>query len=205
MSGKAPPTGPRALRVTDQGSSSGSASSSSPAIAPPLTSPKQPQLHPQPPKVQSSSTSAHSGSRIGAAPPTGPRSLQANNHARQPPGSKHLFNGHSNPLNSGGANGLASHALQMNRHPISIKGKKRDLGLNAGVCHFVAVHNIPHLALTLSRGLRTGNRLTPNLMVGKKHLNSMARTMVACLAAVATFRRHRCLLQLLLLAYGPES
>ncbi|PPQ66794.1 hypothetical protein CVT24_008703, partial [Panaeolus cyanescens] len=118
MSGKAPPKGPRALLGQTQGAASSSSSSYS---HPPAHSQQQ---------QRSSSTQppANPASRIGATPPTGPRSLQGNANSRPPPpGPKSLINGHSSHNNTA-VNGLGPHALQTNRHPISIKGKKRDVG-----------------------------------------------------------------------------
>ncbi|KAF8958959.1 hypothetical protein BDZ97DRAFT_1761764 [Flammula alnicola] len=134
MSGKAPPKGPRALLGTQAGPSGPASSSSSLANAHSVA--QQPPAHPQPPRAPQSALPPNPNSRIGATPPTGPRSLQANNHSRPPPpGPKHLLNGHSHHSSSGGPNGLGPHALQSNRHPISIKGKKRDIGPNVGTNH----------------------------------------------------------------------
>ncbi|PPQ92507.1 hypothetical protein CVT25_010340 [Psilocybe cyanescens] len=128
MSGKAPPKGPRALLGTPGASSSGPSSSSSslPSSAHGFAQPPHSQSHVSVPRAPQSSLSQNSSSRIGAAPPTGPRSLQANMHSRPPPpGPKHLYNGHPS---SGGLNGLGSQALRNDRFPVSFKGKKQESG-----------------------------------------------------------------------------
>lgn len=127
MSGKAPPKGPRALLGTQAASSSSSSSAS------PLNS--LPQNTARPTSAKSSSATgggpSYLGTRIGAIPPTGPRSLQGNNQSKPPPQApKSLVNGdllHTNSVSS-------SHVLQSNRHPISINSKKKDA---APVCVFV--------------------------------------------------------------------
>lgn len=133
MSGKAPPTGPRALLGT-HASSSGSSLQSSSSLAGAHhanLAPKPTGGVPQPPRPSQPAAAPYPGSRIGATPPTGPRSLQANNHARPPPGPKQLVNGHSHLSSSSGPN---AQGLQTNRYPISIKGKKRDEGTSGRVC-----------------------------------------------------------------------
>jgi hypothetical protein len=124
MSGKVPPRGPRALL--------GSLPPSTPhANHQHQQQPQQQQNQPassssssaQPQRVSPTSLTSSPNKRIGAVPPTGPRSL---NGRLPPPGPKHLLNGHSNlglSIPSG------SHGLQSNRHPISIKGKNPDKGL----------------------------------------------------------------------------
>jgi [histone H3]-lysine4 N-trimethyltransferase SETD1 len=131
MSGKVPPKGPRALL----GSSSSPASSSAPLG--PSSHPHQHLLHTQlqtqrpPPSAPTSSINT----RIGATPPTGPRSLQI---GRPPPGSKYPLSSHTTPSTP---NGLGPHSLQSNRFPVSIKGKKRDIGTSSAVCMlFIAYH-----------------------------------------------------------------
>jgi histone-lysine N-methyltransferase SETD1 len=118
MSGKAPPRGPRALLGSlPQLQQNQTASSSSQSTNPP----------PQPQTPQSSPTalSATPVKRIGAVPPTGPRSL-TNGRQPPPPGPKQLLNGRSSPTSSSPIIPTGPHALQSNRHPISIKGKIPD-------------------------------------------------------------------------------
>lgn len=135
MSGKAPPKGPRALLGTHGGPSAPSSASSSSLVSTASNShlPPQHALHSRgAPTPSVSSVPINPGSRIGATPPTGPRSLGfQSSHARMPlPGPKHPFvNGAHPPSNSG----MGSHGLQKNRHPISIKGKNRE-NINVGVC-----------------------------------------------------------------------
>lgn len=133
MSGKAPPKGPRALLGTPGGSSapaSSSSSSLSTSLAPTHNMNNVPPQRAQPRAAPpASSLPNNPSSRIGAAPPTGPRSLGfQNSHGRMPPpGPKHSFvNGVHHPASSSGG-------LQKNRNPISIKGKNRD----SGVCPYV--------------------------------------------------------------------
>lgn len=143
MSGKAPPTGPRALLGSMAASSVASSSSSSTS--------HQGSQSLQPTRPQAATVTLAQNKRIGATPPTGPRSLINGAHARPPPpGPKSLLNnGHTGHLNSSAANsslpnGLNAHALQSNRHPISIKGKKPETGSGVGVnlfFHTSLVHN----------------------------------------------------------------
>ena len=124
MSGKAPPKGPRALLGTQLGSSSASSAplgtSSHPHQHQHLL---QPQLQPQ--RLPPSGPTPVINTRIGATPPTGPRSLQI---GRPPPGPKYSLNTPS------ASNGLGPHSLQSNRLTVSIKGKQRDIGTSSGVC-----------------------------------------------------------------------
>ncbi|KAI0314929.1 hypothetical protein OF83DRAFT_1134444 [Amylostereum chailletii] len=90
MSGKAPPRGPRALLNSLATSPAG------PATAGPSTTPSQP-----PPPSTSFTTSSNVNTRLGATPPTGPRSL-ANGVGVQGTGrngTKAAVNGHSSGLN----------------------------------------------------------------------------------------------------------
>jgi hypothetical protein len=85
MSGKAPPTGPRALLNSLNG-------------CPSKRHPPQPDLpsSPHPTSTSSSSSQTPLINRIGAPPPTGPRSLlNGNTQGRT---AKPTLNGHSNPL-----------------------------------------------------------------------------------------------------------
>lgn len=119
MSGKAPPTGPRALLGSlQQHQQYQTASSSSQPLNPPL--PPQPQT----PQSSPITLSATPVKRIGAVPPTGPRSLT--NGRQPPPCPKQLLNGRTSPTNSSLTMSTGPHALQSNRHPISIKGKIPD-------------------------------------------------------------------------------
>lgn len=96
MSGKAPPTGPRALLGTYRPTSPiNSPSSSSPALSQHRTGQAQ-----HPPRSQTNVPSTPTGSRIGAPPPTGPRSLTNGiQNARQPPPApKSLLNGHTTTI-----------------------------------------------------------------------------------------------------------
>ncbi|KAF9444890.1 hypothetical protein P691DRAFT_636558, partial [Macrolepiota fuliginosa MF-IS2] len=111
MSGKAPPTGPRALR----------------ASLPPGSAPGQQPAHlPSQPRQQSALPLT---SRFGPIP-TGPRSLTNGLHRAPPTAPKQLLHGsHYAPQNTPGSstpNALSSHALQSARHPISINGKRPD-------------------------------------------------------------------------------
>lgn len=129
MSGKAPPKGPRALL------------SSLPAVSP-LAAPAINQPPPQ--QQQPHRPSATSLSQPSAAPkpiPTGPRIFRDSAFAKLPPAGpkNHSTNGYSNVAGPSTPNGLGSHALQSNRHPISIKGKKPDTATswsNTGVNTF---------------------------------------------------------------------
>lgn len=128
MSGKAPPRGPRALLGTQLGSTSSPASSpvhlghsSHPHQHPPHT---QLQIQRPPPSAPTSNINT----RIGAAPPTGPRSLQI---GRPPPGTKYSLSSHTTPS---APNGLGPHSLQSSRFPVTIKGKNRDIGTSSVVC-----------------------------------------------------------------------
>ncbi|KAF8653398.1 hypothetical protein AX16_003970 [Volvariella volvacea WC 439] len=124
MSGKAPPTGPRALL--------GGIRATSPVVPAPLHSAQalsqhqQPQLQPQllsqRPQLSSPATPFN---RIGATPPTGPRSLTNGLHARPPPPApKNLLNGHPTPPAGPSAlTGLRPSSPQ-SRH--QVKGKKPD-------------------------------------------------------------------------------
>ena len=88
MSGKAPPTGPRALLHSLNG-------------GPSKRHPPQSDLSSSPQPTPSSSSSPTSTSlinRIGAAPPTGPRSLLNGNNNTQCRTVKPTLNGHTNPL-----------------------------------------------------------------------------------------------------------
>ncbi|KAI0299439.1 hypothetical protein B0F90DRAFT_620468 [Multifurca ochricompacta] len=92
MSGKAPPTGPRALLNSLNGAPQ--------KRQPPPTDLSSPPAQPQPSSSSSSSPSSSSPTplinRIGAPPPTGPRSLlNGNTQART---CKPTLNGHTNPL-----------------------------------------------------------------------------------------------------------
>ena len=132
MSGKAPPKGPRALLGTQLGSSSSPTSSS-----PPSSHPHQHLLHNQlPPQRPSPSAPTLSiNTRIGATPPTGPRSLQI---GRPPAGLKYSLTSHATPS---APNGLGPpHSLQSSRFPVSIKGKKRDIGTSSAVCMLFIVY-----------------------------------------------------------------
>lgn len=114
MSGKAPPRGPRALLGSLQHLQQNQSASSS--SLPPNLLPI-----PQTPQASPTSLSATPIKRIGAAPPTGPRSLT--NGRQPPPGPKLLLNGRSSPTSGSPNIPTGPHALQSNRHPISIKGK----------------------------------------------------------------------------------
>lgn len=118
MSGKAPPRGPRALLCSLQQHQQGQpSSSSSPSVIPPSL--------PQTPHSSPTTLSTSPANRIGAAPPTGPRSL-TNGRQPPPPGPKQLLNGRSSPTIGSSGIPTGPHALQSNRHPISIKGKITD-------------------------------------------------------------------------------
>jgi len=134
MSGKAPPKGPRALLGTQLGSSSSSPTSSASLGA--ASHPHQHLLHTQPPpqRPPPGAPTSNINTRIGATPPTGPRSLQI---GRPPSGPKYSPNTHAT---SSAPNGLGPHSLQSNRFPISIKGKKRDIGTSGGVCILFIAH-----------------------------------------------------------------
>ena len=125
MSGKAPPKGPRALLGTQLGSSS-----SPSAPLGPVSHPHQHLLHTQlqPQRPPPSAPPSNINTRIGATPLTGPRSLQI---GRPPPGPKYSLSSHTTPST---LNGLGPHSLQSNQFPISIKGKKRDVGTSSAVC-----------------------------------------------------------------------
>ncbi|KAF8892940.1 hypothetical protein BD779DRAFT_1132659 [Infundibulicybe gibba] len=103
MSGKAPPKGPRALRASfhpSSASTSAVASGSAPGSS-----------------TQQHAPPANANKRIGATPPTGPRSLTAQiNGGRQlPPGPKSM-NGHSS------TGGLTDTVANVGRHG-AVKGK----------------------------------------------------------------------------------
>ena len=167
MSGKAPPKGPRALLGTQLGSSSTPAPSSAPLVA---SSHPHHLLHtqPQPQRPLPSAPTANINTRIGATPPTGPRSLQI---GRPPPGPKYSLN---NLTPSSTPNGLGPHSLQSNRFPVSIKGKKRDIGATGGVCTFFVAYGRSLILLYFlcsrslyGRATTFGNRITHNLMAVK--------------------------------------
>ncbi|KAF9530539.1 hypothetical protein CPB83DRAFT_166065 [Crepidotus variabilis] len=130
MSGKAPPKGPRALQGSQPGPSTASSSSSS-SVSQPLVQ-QHLNSHPLPSKSQGNSGPRFPSGRIGATPPTGPRSLLGGAQSKVPPqGPKSLANGHSN-LPTPGPPGASSHILQSNRPPISIvNGRKRDVTTNS--------------------------------------------------------------------------
>ena len=134
MSGKAPPKGPRALLGTQLGPSSSPASSSTPPLGASSHSHQQ-HLHTQlqSQRASPSALTSNINTRIGAAPPTGPRSLQI---GRVPPGPKYSLNSHTSPS---APNGLGTHSLQSSRFSVSIKGKKRDTGTSNGVCVYFFV------------------------------------------------------------------
>lgn len=122
MSGKAPPTGPRALRASlPPGSAPGQ----------PPTHPHHHQLqHPSPPSRQQSSLSNHPLNSRFSSIPTGPRSLVNGLHRAPPTAPKQLLNSsHYSQQSVPGPsmpNGISSHAIQSGRHPISINGKRSD-------------------------------------------------------------------------------
>ena len=127
MSGKAPPKGPRALLGTQLGSTSSPASPTVP-LGPSSHSHQHLHTQPQSQRPPPSAPTSNINTRIGAAPPTGPRSLQI---GRPPPGPKYSLSSHTSPSV---ANGLGPHSLQTNRFPVSIKGKNRDIGTSSVVC-----------------------------------------------------------------------
>ncbi|TFK75666.1 hypothetical protein BDN72DRAFT_892163 [Pluteus cervinus] len=122
MSGKAPPTGPRALLGTYRATSPAvlSSSHSSQSLSQQFL-PFQPQ-HPQRPQPNPP-PSAPAVSRIGAPPPTGPRSLTNGIHSRQPPPApKSLLNGHAS--NVAGPSSFNSLRPMSPQGRLPMKGKK---------------------------------------------------------------------------------
>ena len=160
MSGKAPPKGPRALLGTHPGSLSSPASSSAPLGT---SHPHQHLLHIQPQLKgpPSSALNTNVNTRIGATPPTGPRSLQISRPP--PPGPKYSSNSHTIPTVP---NGLGPHSLQINRFPVSIKGKNRDIGTSSGVCILFIAYSRSLILLYFyySRATMLGHRITCNSM-----------------------------------------
>lgn len=136
MSGRPPPTGPRALRTS----------------LPPGSAPGQPPTHPhhhpiqhpsQPSRQQSSLSPPSLNPRFGSIP-TGPRSLTNGLHRPPPTAPKQLL---SNSLYSqqnlpgpSTPNGISSHAPQSTRHPSSVNDKRpgpASRGLDSGVITFL--------------------------------------------------------------------
>ena len=153
MSGKAPPKGPRALLGTQLGSTS---SPASPTVPLGPSSHLHQHLHTQPQSQRPppSAPTSNINTRIGAAPPTGPRSLQI---GRPPPGPKYSLSSHTSPSV---ANGLGPHSLQNNRFPVSIKGKNRDIGTSSVVCILFIVASDHSFDLFLEHSLASESHTT---------------------------------------------